>query len=287
MFVACAKGDVDALRLLLDQGTEVDWANEDGWAPLYVACFKGHVDAAQLLLDKGADINRAAKNGQTPLFIACHQGHVDAARMLLGKGAAVDQATKKGWTPLSIAKLRCHSSIVALLEKSLPLPLAPPRLDQRQQSEAQCSICLEPYSDRVWTRCNHSFCRECITQACRTNRPADRAPCPFCRQSVLLGELTSRPSVHEASMARRRRYRAAIAQRLEAVEREIAESRAQGESSGTERRIEPPPAPARAASDTTSDLAIARALSRDTDAALAASLQAEEAAAASLPRPPP
>ena len=56
-------------------------------------------------------------------------------------------------------------------------------------------------------------------------------------------------------MARRKRYRAAIAQRLEAVEREIAESRAQGESSGTERRI--------------------------------ASLQAEEAAAASLPRPPP
>ena len=123
--------------------------------------------------------------------------------------------------------------------------------------------------------------------ALQRNRPADRAPCPFCRQSVLLGELTSRPSVHEASMARRRRYRAAIAQRLEAVEREIAESSAQGESSETERRIAPPPAPARAASDTASDLEIARALSRDTDAALAASLQAEEAAAASLPRPPP
>ena len=88
-------------------------------------------------------------------------------------------------------------------------------------------------------------------------------------------------------MARRKRYQAAIAQRLEAVEREIAESRAQGESSETERQIAPPPAPARAASDTTSDLAIARALSGDHDAALAASLQAEEAAAASLPRPPP
>ena len=88
-------------------------------------------------------------------------------------------------------------------------------------------------------------------------------------------------------MARRKRYRAAIAQRPEAVEREIAESRAQGESSETERRIAPPPAPARAASDTASDLEIARALSRDNDAALAASLQAEEAAAASLPRPPP
>ena len=63
--------------------------------------------------------------------------------------------------------------------------------------------------------------------------------------------------------------------------------RVEAERRESERRIEPPPAPARAASDTASDLAIARALSGDHDAALAASLQAEEAAAASLPRPPP
>ena len=204
------------------------------------------------LLDGGAEINQARENGTTPLWTACENGHVDAARMLLDKGAEIDRANDEGSTPLDVARRRQHHALVAVLENHLAR--ARPRL-QRQQSDVQCSICLEPYSDRVWTRCNHSFCRECITQACRTNRPADRAPCPFCRQSVLLGELTSRPSVHEASMARRRRYRAAIAQRLEAVEREIAESRAQGESSGTERRI--------------------------------ASLQAEEAAAASLPRPPP
>ncbi len=252
---------------------------------MLVGCEHGRVDAVRLLLEKGAEVDRAKEDGATPLIIACHQGHVGAARLLLEKGAVVDRATQYG-TPLAIAKQQGHSAVVALLKEFLPLPLAPPR-PQRQQSEAQCSICLEPYSDRVWTKCNHSFCRKCITQVCRTKPPTNRAPCPFCRQPVLLGELTSRLSVHEASMARRKRYRDAIAQRPEAVEREIAESRAQGESSETERRIAPPPAPARAASDTTSDLAIARALSGDHDAALAASLQAEEAAAASLPRPPP
>jgi len=78
-----------------------------------------------------------------------------------------------------------------------PLPLGPPR-PQRQQSDVQCSICLEPYSDRAWTRCNHSFCRKCITQVCRTNPPTNRAPCPFCRRPVLLGELERRPSVADA-----------------------------------------------------------------------------------------
>ena len=88
-------------------------------------------------------------------------------------------------------------------------------------------------------------------------------------------ETARRELVRRAVEAERTRDPFVVLRRVEAERRE------------SERRIEPPPAPARAASDTTSDLAIARALSRDNDAALAASLQAEEAAAASLPRPPP
>ena len=78
-----------------------------------------------------------------------------------------------------------------------PLPLGPPR-PQRQQSDVQCSICLGPYIERAWTKCNHSFCRKCIMQVCLTNYPTNRAPCPFCRQPVLLGELARRPGVADA-----------------------------------------------------------------------------------------
>ena len=63
----------------------------------------------------------------------------------------------------------------------------------RQQSEVVCSICLESYRDRVWTNCDHSFCKACITQVCRTNPPENRAPCPFCREPVLLSDLRARP----------------------------------------------------------------------------------------------
>ena len=85
--------------------------------PLFIACEAGNVDAARLLLDNGAAVDRANQNGATPLIMACQNGHVDAARLLLDKGAEVDRATKKGSTPLGIAQKKDHSSVVALLEE--------------------------------------------------------------------------------------------------------------------------------------------------------------------------
>ena len=52
--------------------------------PLLAACFNGDVDAARLALDRGADVNRADVN--RALYIACQQGHVDVARLLLERG---------------------------------------------------------------------------------------------------------------------------------------------------------------------------------------------------------
>ena len=156
---------------------------------LYIACAEGQVDAARLLLDKGADVNQAYKDGATPLHLACSRGHLDVARLLLEKGASVC-ACYNGETPLDVAKRRQHHRVVALLEEPRPLPLGPPR-PQRQQSDVQCSICLGPYIERAWTKCNHSFCRKCIMQVCLTNYPTNRAPCPFCRRPVLLGEISS------------------------------------------------------------------------------------------------
>ena len=112
----CVNGDVDAARLLLDNGAEVDRANQNGATPLHIACCTGHVDLARLLLDNGAEVNRAMKDGATPLLIACYNGHVDAARLLLDNGAEVNRATTWG-TPLSAAKSQGRSSIVALLEE--------------------------------------------------------------------------------------------------------------------------------------------------------------------------
>ena len=74
-------GDLD-----MENGDQIDAMVEQqggkrdpGNTPLVTACFNGDVDAARLALDRGEDVNRANEDGVTPLFVACQQGHVDVA----------------------------------------------------------------------------------------------------------------------------------------------------------------------------------------------------------------
>ena len=49
---------------------------------LFIACQEGQVDAVRLLLDNGAEVNRVDKFGATPLIIAKHQGHSSIVALL-------------------------------------------------------------------------------------------------------------------------------------------------------------------------------------------------------------
>ena len=63
VFEAAATGDTDRLRELLAQDPSLANAfGDDGFHPLGLACFFGHVDAARLLLEHGADVNALARN---------------------------------------------------------------------------------------------------------------------------------------------------------------------------------------------------------------------------------
>ena len=81
---ACYKGDIDAIRDLLQQGAGVDEQDDDGYTPLFVASLKGHVDAARLLLDADAAVDKRREGDWSPFGIACALGHLDVATMLGG-----------------------------------------------------------------------------------------------------------------------------------------------------------------------------------------------------------
>ncbi len=87
-------------RLLLDCGADPDQATFE-WhrTPLHNACYKGYIDAARLLLEKGAEVDPVEVNGRTPLHHACQEGHLDVMRLLLARGADQfkhDNSGKKG-----------------------------------------------------------------------------------------------------------------------------------------------------------------------------------------------
>ena len=58
--------------------------------PLLVACLQGHVDAARLLLDNGAEVDPATKKGTTPLAIAEERGHSSIVALLEAPMIAYD-----------------------------------------------------------------------------------------------------------------------------------------------------------------------------------------------------
>src|SRR5207344_1602807 len=68
--------------------------------PLLYAARDGRLDAAKILVGAGADIERADANGITPLLMAVANNHMDVARFLVERGAKVNVTDWYGRTPL-------------------------------------------------------------------------------------------------------------------------------------------------------------------------------------------
>jgi ankyrin repeat protein len=116
---AAKKGDVDALRSLINKGGNVNGKNASGRTPLMEAAYWGRVDAAKLFLEKGADPNAKDLEDHTPLIDAAGNGHIQVVLALLEKGADPKAKTKEGSTALIEAASNNRAEVLkALLEKN-------------------------------------------------------------------------------------------------------------------------------------------------------------------------
>jgi len=71
--------------------------------PLMFAAREGHIEAARLLLDAGSNVNAVDKNDITPLFIAISSNRIPMARFLIERGANIHAKDWYGRTPLFAA----------------------------------------------------------------------------------------------------------------------------------------------------------------------------------------
>ena len=98
------------LRVLLEASGDVDRPDVNGTTPACAAARSGHVDALRVLVDSGADVNRAAKQ-MTPLWIAAKSGHVDVVALLLEAGTE-NTAARKGRDAAWVAARSCWDAMV-------------------------------------------------------------------------------------------------------------------------------------------------------------------------------
>ena len=66
---AVAGGDIDAVKMFLDAGSDVNEKVQHGWTPLHETAVFGHAEVAKLLIANGADVN-AWDGYETPLDVS-------------------------------------------------------------------------------------------------------------------------------------------------------------------------------------------------------------------------
>ncbi|TMW69794.1 hypothetical protein Poli38472_001950 [Pythium oligandrum] len=91
--------DIGILKLLLDAGASVSIAERLGTA-LHRATWSNWLEAAKLLLDRGVDVNAQDTFGRTVLSVAVQQGYFDLTKLFVSHGADVNKADLEVDLPL-------------------------------------------------------------------------------------------------------------------------------------------------------------------------------------------
>jgi ankyrin repeat protein len=103
LYVAAQSGSLEAIRVLLDHSTERQAQDKDGRTALHMAAQSGSLEAIRVLLDRGADIQAQDKDGRTALHMAVQSGSFKAIQMLLDHSANIQAQDKNGRTALHVA----------------------------------------------------------------------------------------------------------------------------------------------------------------------------------------
>lgn len=80
LHMACSRGDVETVRLLLEADAKVDVRDAQGATPLFSAVEKGNVEVVRLLLQRGASTHILREDGQSALDLA--QGNDRLVKLL-------------------------------------------------------------------------------------------------------------------------------------------------------------------------------------------------------------
>jgi ankyrin repeat protein len=111
---------IDAARLLIERGADVNAKDDMQDSPFLYAGAQGRLEILRMTLAAGADLKSTNRYGGTALIPAAHHGHVETVRELLKTRMDVDHVNRLGWTALLEAIVLgdggpAHTEIVRLL----------------------------------------------------------------------------------------------------------------------------------------------------------------------------
>uniref|UniRef100_A0A3Q1BF58 BRCT domain-containing protein n=1 Tax=Amphiprion ocellaris TaxID=80972 RepID=A0A3Q1BF58_AMPOC len=103
LHLAAIKGDVEAVKELLDQGADPNLKDNAGWTPLHEACNLGHLAVVEVLISRGALLNTPGYENDSPLHDAVRNGHPAIVKLLVQFGASQNVLNLYGKRPADYA----------------------------------------------------------------------------------------------------------------------------------------------------------------------------------------
>ena len=116
---AAMRGDVDAVQVLIDQGTDVNVPQGDGMTALHWGAERGDDAMIRTLLDAGADVGAVTRIGDyTPLHLASRAGSGEAVESLLEANSDPEAPTSTGAAlPIHFAAASGSAGAIAALAR--------------------------------------------------------------------------------------------------------------------------------------------------------------------------
>jgi ankyrin repeat protein len=128
-----ARGRLDVIQLLLQNGANPNYVDEKGFTPLMSACVSGNADAIHLLFKVGLTkqtVNNVDQEGNNALIMAVSSNEIEAVTALLtdgqGQGIDINHQNKNGRTALmeAINNYEPDEIVGVLLEHNADTSLA-------------------------------------------------------------------------------------------------------------------------------------------------------------------
>lgn len=112
---AASKNEIQRIKMLIENGADVNVQDEKDATPLHHAAYNGHLKIVDKLIRSGARVMATDIDGSTPLHNAGLNGHVSVMETLIGKGAEIDALDEQGGSALLNAACQGHGEAIRFL----------------------------------------------------------------------------------------------------------------------------------------------------------------------------
>jgi hypothetical protein len=136
----CETGNLDQVKLWLEKDPDqLEIAEFAGNKPLQIAALAGNLEVVEYLIEQGCQIDCANQDKDTPLIDAAENGHIDVVKSLLNAGVDPLRQNLKGRTALDVVKDETDDAdqIRAILKQAIEKWNSSGARQKREEEEEQ------------------------------------------------------------------------------------------------------------------------------------------------------